>query len=100
MGRNARRRGGGPGPAGCAWFWRKNPARSSSASDGIGCDPQQHRQRNAADQRAPRQRLTLTGLEAVAEVPDEMPETAEQVMQQRPSISEHDQPADDTAGKS
>src|SRR6185295_18279539 len=38
-------------------------------------DPDQHRQRNAADQRAPCQRLALIGLEAVAEIPDEMAQT-------------------------
>src|ERR1700754_2539948 len=100
MSRSARRRGCGHGRAACAWSWETNSARSSSASDCIGSDPDQHCQRNARDQRAPGHRLTLAGLEAVAEIPDEMPEPRNQVMQQRPSIAEYDQAAENTAGES
>ena len=48
---------------------------------------------------APGQRFALAGLEAVAEIPDEMPDAAEQMMHQRPGVAEHDQPADEAAGK-
>src|SRR6266853_912573 len=78
---------------------RQTLARSSSASDRVGDDPDQHGERNAADQRAPGQGLALAGLEAVAEVPDEMAQAREQMMQQRPGVTEHDQAADEAAGE-
>src|ERR1700753_618906 len=100
MCRSARRPGCGPARAECASTCRMNWACSSAASNHVGDDPEQNGQRDAADRGTPSQSLALTGLVAVAEVPDEMPDAAEQMMHQRPCISEYDQPPDEAAGKS
>src|SRR3978361_324718 len=97
MCRNARRRGYGRAPAACAS--REIWARSSAASDRVGDDPDQYGERNAADRSTPGQALAFARLEAVAEIPDEMAQSREQMVQQRPRVAEHDQPPDDAAGK-
>src|ERR1700692_656682 len=96
----ARRRAPGRGQAACASTSALGYlAHSSAAPDSVGGDPEQHRQRDAADQRAPGQRFALAGLEAVTQVPDKMPDAAEQMMQQRPRIAEYDQAAEKAGGK-
>ena len=94
---NARRRGCGRGRAAyaskeepCALIVRLRSHRRRSIPA---------RCRDAADQCAPGQRLALVRLETVAEFPDEMADTAEQVMHQRPSVAEHDQVTDEAAGE-
>src|SRR5205823_13035894 len=72
---------------------------SSPTSHCVSGDPQQNGEGNTANERAPGQRFTLIRLEAVAEVPDEVPDAAEQMMQQRTGIAEYDQPPDEAAGK-
>src|ERR1700746_4057353 len=56
--------------------------------------PQENSREDRADDVRPHQPLALSRLEAVAEVPDEIAQAADEMMQQRPGEAEQDQPAD------
>src|SRR4051794_7160088 len=85
MSRRGRRQDGGRGEA----VWpsaHRQPDR-----------PKEHGQDAGADERAPGKRVPCLLAEADAEIPDEMAETAEQVVEDRPTVAEEDQDAEPRA---
>src|ERR1700674_2702133 len=82
MSRRGRRRDGGRGGAGCSC-----PASAYRQSD----RPEEHGQRRRADDIAPGKQVAGWPVEADAEVPDEMAEAAEHVVEKRPAVAEEDE---------
>src|SRR5215471_20195102 len=77
-------------PSGVRMLMVKTP---SSHSGNDQDRPQQDGGEDRADDVRPHQPFALGRLEAVAEVPDEIAQTADQMVQQRPREAEQDQPA-------
>src|SRR5215210_1983112 len=87
--RNARRRNSAPDWADCARVWNRVP----SAHHQIADDPYDECENDRAADGGARQPVDLTIAEAVAGIPEQMPDAAERVMDERPRITEqHDAP--------
>ena len=69
--------------------------RGAPLADGVAYAPDDDGQRKTADQGRPRHLFAQGRVQAVAGVPDDMANAADQVMKQRPGETEQDQPADE-----
>src|SRR5271165_832910 len=69
-------------------------------SDGVADRPYDDGEREAADQRRPGELVTQRRVHAVTGVPDEMPDAADQMMEERPGEDEQHQPSDERLDES
>src|SRR5207253_2764727 len=73
------------------------PPSARSSHEQIADDPDHDGQADRADQARYREPLALVRTEAVAGIPDEVPDAAQHVMHQCPGIAEQDDPAEERA---
>src|SRR5271165_5799648 len=69
--------------------------RVSTSPDGVADRPDDDCQNEAADQGRPGQLISHRRVHAVASVPDEMPNAADEVVKEGPGEAEQDEPANE-----